>query len=48
MDRESIIGKYVLIGITFLDDRGTLIEQFQTYGSIVLVDDNKGIDIGND
>jgi hypothetical protein len=43
MERDSVIGKYVLIGITFLDDRGSVIEQFQTYGPIVLIDDNKGI-----
>ena len=43
MDRDSYIGKYVLIGITFLDEAGNLIEQFQTYGPIVLIDEIKGI-----
>ena len=43
MDRHSIIGKYLLIGITFLDDAGEVIEYFQIYGPIVVVDNSKGI-----
>jgi|SRR6185437_2532821 len=43
MDSDELLGKHLLIGITFLDDRGDVVEQFQTHGPIVLVDDTKGI-----
>jgi hypothetical protein len=43
MKPDELIGKYVLVGITFLDREGRVIEQFQTYGPVVLVDDNTGI-----
>ena len=43
MNDSSFLGKTVLIGITFLDVQGQLIEQFQTFGRIVSVDQRKGI-----
>ncbi|HEX3653724.1 MAG TPA: hypothetical protein VHU18_12975 [Rhizomicrobium sp.] len=43
MEPDELIGKYILVGIIFLDKEGRVVEQFQTYGPVVLVDDNKGI-----
>lgn len=43
MSDNAVLGKVVLIGVTFLDGDGQLIEQFQTFGPIVSVDDRRGV-----
>ena len=40
---DDLIGKYPLIGITFLDKEGNVVEQFQTHGPITSADALKGI-----
>ena len=40
MDEQQYLGKCLLIGITFLDGSDKVIEQFQTYGPIVAVNDH--------
>jgi hypothetical protein len=42
-DYSEFIGKYLIIGLTFLDESGEVIEQFQIHGPIVAIDDRKGI-----
>jgi hypothetical protein len=36
---DEIIGKHVLVGMTYLDSKGDLIEQKQKHGVIVRADD---------
>jgi hypothetical protein len=40
---QSLIGKTVLIGITVVEHDGTLVEQFQLFGTITHVDQKNGI-----
>jgi hypothetical protein len=40
---ESIVGKVVLVGLTYLEADGTLIEQQQFSGTVVSADSRKGI-----
>lgn len=40
---EAYIGKHLLIGITYLDHKGTFIEQKQFHGIIVRINENEGI-----
>jgi hypothetical protein len=40
-DRASLIGKHLLIGITRLDREGNVVEQIQTHGRIVMVNDRR-------
>ena len=42
---SSFIGKHVLIGLTFLDDKDNFIEQKQMHGTIVVSDEHKGFGI---
>ena len=42
-DYQDYIGKHLLVGITFVDQVGELIEQIQTHGTIVRIDDKDGI-----
>jgi hypothetical protein len=44
-DPRSLLGKYVLIGITRVADDGTLIEKVECHGRIALVDGDAGIKI---
>ena len=39
----SFIGKHLLIGITYLDHDGTLIEQRQFHADIVRINEGEGI-----
>jgi hypothetical protein len=39
MSNESLIGKHVLIGITYLDPDGHILEQTQLHGDIVGITD---------
>lgn len=32
--KESLYGKVILVGLTFIDDNHELIEQYQTYGTV--------------
>jgi hypothetical protein len=43
MKWENLVGKYLLIGITFLDENEEVIEQFQTHGPVISADDLDGI-----
>ena len=45
MKKEELIGKHLLIGITFLDAEENVIEQYQTHGKIVSIDDRQGLAI---
>ena len=40
---ENIIGKAILVGITYLDNKNVLIEQIQFLGAIVSADEHKEI-----
>jgi hypothetical protein len=40
---ESYIGKHLLVGITYLDHEGKLLEQNQFHGEIVRINENEGI-----
>jgi hypothetical protein len=40
---KEILGKYILIGITYLDGNGELESQQQLHGTITSVDENEGI-----
>jgi hypothetical protein len=42
---ESYVGKYILVGITYLDPEGKVTQQIQMHGTIVSVDERKGIEI---
>ncbi len=42
---ESYIGKYILVGITYLDHKGSEIKRRQMHGIIESSDKNKGIKI---
>jgi len=42
---ESIIGKTILIGLTYLNKENELLEQKQIYGTIEHADKSKGISI---
>ena len=44
-DPHSLLGKYVLIGITRIADDGTLIEKTEAHGRIALVDGDVGIKV---
>lgn len=39
----SFVGKHVLIGVTYLDHDGALIEQAQFHGNIVRINEHEGI-----
>ena len=41
----ALIGKYVLIGVTYYDADGRLLEQRQMHGMIVAADAQRGIDV---
>ena len=43
MEKENLIGKHLLVGITFLDSEDNVLELLQTHGKIVSVDDGRGI-----
>jgi hypothetical protein len=40
---ESVVGKVVLVGLTYLEADGTLMEQQQFFGMVVSADSCKGI-----
>ena len=40
---SEIIGKHLLIGITFLDEDKNVIEQYQTHGIIIAINNEQGI-----
>jgi len=40
---ESVVGKVVLVGLTYLEADGSLIEQQQFFGTVVRADSRKGI-----
>lgn len=40
---DDLIGKYVIVGIPFLDDQGDVLECFQIHGPIASIDDENGI-----
>lgn len=40
---ESVVGKVVLVGLTYLEADGRLIEQQQFFGTVVSADSRKGI-----
>jgi hypothetical protein len=40
---ESVVGKVVLVGLTYLEADGKLIEQQQFFGTIVSADSRRGI-----
>lgn len=40
---ESIVGKVVLVGLTYLEENGELIEQQQFFGTVVSADSRQGI-----
>src|SRR5919199_3688029 len=44
-DPSSLLGKYVLIGITRLEADGRLIEKTECHGRVALVDQDDGIKI---
>jgi len=39
---QSFVGKYVLIGLTYLDNEGNMLEQKELHGSILSADDQYG------
>lgn len=39
MDRHDLINKVILIGIRFYDDKKELKEQFQTHGTVYMIDE---------
>lgn len=46
MDEEraaSLIGKHLLIGVTYLDHEGNLVERVQFHGDIVRINEHEGI-----
>ena len=48
-ETNDLLGKVLLIGITFLDRENKLIEQYQTYGKIVKADtDGIGVERQNE
>jgi hypothetical protein len=44
-DPYSLIGKYVLVGITRIDAAGSLLEEGERHGRITSVDDHAGIKV---
>jgi hypothetical protein len=40
---KDVVGKVVLVGLTFLETDGTLIEQQQFFGTVVSANSRKGI-----
>jgi len=40
MNHQKYIGKVTLIGMTFVDEKGELIEQYQSHGTIKSIDEN--------
>jgi hypothetical protein len=40
---KNVVGKVVLVGLTYLEADGTLIEQQQFFGTVVSADSRKGI-----
>jgi hypothetical protein len=42
---RSLVGKYALVGLTFLDAEGNLLSQAQRHGRVVEVDEERGISI---
>ena len=44
-DPYSLLGKYVLVGITRIDHDGTLLEKTECHGTVALVDGDLGIKI---
>ena len=40
---SELIGKHLLIGITFLDEDEHVIEQYQTHGIIMAINNDQGI-----
>jgi hypothetical protein len=40
---ESVVGKVLLVGLTYLEADGALIEQQQFFGTVVSADSRKGI-----
>ena len=40
---ESYIGKHLLVGVTYQDHDGTLIEQKQFHGTIVRINEQEGV-----
>jgi hypothetical protein len=40
---ESVVGKVVLVGLTYLEANGSLIEQQQFFGIVVSADSRRGI-----
>lgn len=45
MDEQDLIGKLLIVGVTFIDCDGEMLDQFQTYGRIASVDVTHGIAI---
>ena len=43
MKEKDIIGKHLLIGITFLDKDENVIDQYQTHGKIMSIDSRQGL-----
>lgn len=43
MRKDDLFGKYLLVGVTFLDAEENVIEQYQTHGTIISVDDRTGV-----
>jgi hypothetical protein len=42
---ESLLGKYVLVGITYLDPSGDLVRKSQMHGTIVAASESEGVGI---
>jgi hypothetical protein len=40
---KDVVGKVVLVGLTYLEADGTLIEQQQFFGTVLSADSRKGI-----
>lgn len=45
MDIQNLIGKYLLIGVTFVDPNGIEVGHSQTHGKIISADSYQGITI---
>ena len=40
---QSILGKYMIIGITYLNKKGNIIKREQFYGKVIISDERRGI-----